>query len=346
MATFTAKDVSELRQRTGAGMMECKKALEENEGNIDKSIEWLRKKGIAKAEKRAGRATSEGKILGRTSADSTSGVLVELNCETDFVSRNETFGQVVDRIADTLLATGSIDGITASAEGSPLMAVPFGESGTLDETLKHMTGTIGENIVLRRYARFSGDAVGVYAHHNNKIAAMVELAGASGSAAHELARTIAEHVAAGVPTMPVAVSREDVPAELVERERRIFTEQAAAERQARQHRREDGRAAASTSTSRKSRSSSSRGFATTARRSADLVKATPGAVHQALRPFPDGRGLRSHVSRAPRISAGAAQALRRGAGRGASRSDSISTPSRSRDGDQDDRRAPARRSAS
>ncbi len=228
MAAFTAKDVSELRQRTGAGMMECKKALEENEGNIDQSIEWLRKKGIAKAEKRAGRATSEGKILGRTSADSTSGVLVELNSETDFVSRNETFGQVVDRIADTLLATGSIDGITASAEGSPLMAVPFGDSGTLDETLKHMTGTIGENVVLRRYARFSGDAVGVYAHHNGKVAALVELGGVSGEEAQNVAKQIAEHVAAGVPTVPVAVNREDVPSDIVDRERRIFTEQAAA----------------------------------------------------------------------------------------------------------------------
>ena len=229
MAAFTAKDVSELRQRTGAGMMECKKALEENEGNMEQSIDWLRKKGIAKAEKRAGRTASEGKIVAKTSADGRTGVLVELNSETDFVARNETFGQTADKIAGTLLANGSIDGITTSADGSPLMSATFGDSGTLAETLKHMTGTIGENIVLRRYARFSGDgAVGVYAHHNAKIAAMVEITGASGAAAQELARTIAEHVAAGVPSVPVAVNRDDVPSELVERERRIFTEQAAA----------------------------------------------------------------------------------------------------------------------
>jgi elongation factor Ts len=228
MAAFTAKDVSSLRQRTGAGMMECKKALEENEGNMEQAIDWLRKKGIAKAEKRAGRATSEGKIVGKTTPDGKTGVLVELNSETDFVSRNESFGAAVDKIADTLLATTSIDGVTANAEGSPLMAAAFGDSGTLEETLKHMTGTIGENIVLRRYARFSGDAVGVYAHHNSKIAAMVELAGITGAAGQELARTIAEHLAAGVPTVPVAVNRDEVPAELVERERNIFTEQAAA----------------------------------------------------------------------------------------------------------------------
>ncbi len=228
MAAFTAKDVSELRQRTGAGMMECKKALEENEGHMDNAIDWLRKKGIAKAEKRAGRETSEGKIVAKTSPDGKTGVIVEVNSETDFVSRNDTFGQTVEKIADTLMANGSIDGITTSVEGSPLMAAAFGDSGTLADTLKHMTGTIGENIVLRRYARFSGDTVGVYAHHNSKIAAMVELAGASGPAGQELAKTIAEHLAAGVPTVPVAVNREDVPAELVERERRIFSDQAAA----------------------------------------------------------------------------------------------------------------------
>jgi elongation factor Ts len=91
-----------------------------------------------------------------------------------------------------------------------------------------MTGTIGENIVLRRYARLAGDAVGAYVHHNGKVAAVVEISGLPGEAGHQLARTVAEHVAAGVPTVPVAVNREDVPAELVERERNIFTEQAAA----------------------------------------------------------------------------------------------------------------------
>jgi elongation factor Ts len=229
MAAYTAKDVSELRQRTQAGMMDCKKALEENSGDMEKAVEWLRKKGIARGENRAGRAASEGKIVAKTSSDGKTGAIVELNSETDFVARNEVFGQTVERIAATLLADGKSDGIVASAEGSALMSAKFGDSGTLAESLKQFTGTIGENIVLRRYARLGGaGAVGAYVHHNGKVGTLVELAGITGEAGQQLARTIAEHVTAGVPTVPVAVTRDDVPAELVERERRIFTEQAAA----------------------------------------------------------------------------------------------------------------------
>jgi len=229
MAAFTAKDVSALRQRTGAGMMDCKKALEENEGDLEKSIEWLRKKGIAKAETRAGRAATEGKIVALTSPDGKTGVLVELNSETDFVARNEAFGQTAYQIATAVHDHKETDGIVANAEGSPIMAVAFGDSANLAEALKMLTGTIGENIVLRRYARLGGQgAVGSYVHHNGKVAALVELAGASGAEAQKVASTIAEHVAAGVPNVPVAVTRDDVPAELVDRERRIFSEQAAA----------------------------------------------------------------------------------------------------------------------
>jgi elongation factor Ts len=109
------------------------------------------------------------------------------------------------------------------------MSAKFGDAGTLADSLKQFTGTIGENIVLRRYARFGGaGSVGAYVHHNGKVGTLVELAGVTGEAGQQLARTIAEHVTAGVPTVPVAVTRDDVPAELVERERRIFTEQAAA----------------------------------------------------------------------------------------------------------------------
>jgi elongation factor Ts len=229
MAAYTAKDVSELRQRTQAGMMDCKKALEECQGDMDQAVEWLRKKGISRGESRAGRAASEGKIVSRVSTDGSTGALVELNSETDFVARNEAFGQTVEKIADTLLAQGTIDGVAASAEGSPLLQTKFSDAGTLADTLKQLTGTISENIVLRRYARFSGTgAVGAYVHHNGKVGTLVELGGITGEAGQQLARTIAEHVTAGVPTVPVAVTRDDVPADLVERERRIFTEQAAA----------------------------------------------------------------------------------------------------------------------
>jgi elongation factor Ts len=230
MAAYTAKDVSELRQRTQAGMMDCKKALEESAGDMEKAVEWLRKKGITRGESRAGRAASEGKVVSAISPDGTTGALVELNSETDFVARNEAFGQTAEKVAATLLADRSADGVVANAEGSALMNAQFGPSGTLAESLKEFTGRIGENIVLRRYARLGGanGSVGAYVHHNGKVGALVELAGITGDKGQQLARTIAEHVTAGVPTIPVAVTRDDVPAELVERERRIFSEQAAA----------------------------------------------------------------------------------------------------------------------
>jgi elongation factor Ts len=229
MAAYTAKDVSELRQRTQAGMMDCKKALEECGGDMEQAVEWLRKKGISRGESRAGRAASEGKIVSRVTTDGSTGVLVELNSETDFVARNEAFGQTVEQIADALLAQDSIDGVATSAEGSPLLQTKFGSAGTLADALKQLTGTIGENIVLRRYARFGGSgAVGAYVHHNAKVGTLVEIAGLTGEAGQQLARTIAEHITAGVPTVPVAVTRDDVPAALVDRERRIFSEQAAA----------------------------------------------------------------------------------------------------------------------
>ena len=229
MAAYTAKDVSELRQRTQAGMMDCKKALEECQGDMDQAVEWLRKKGISRGESRAGRAASEGKIVAQVAPDGATGALVELNSETDFVARNEAFGQTVERVADTLLASGSIDGAVTTAEGSPLLAAKFGDAGTLADSLKQLTGTIGENIVLRRYARFGGSgAVGAYVHHNGKVGTLVEVSGLSGEAGQQLARTVAEHITAGVPTIPVAVTRDDVPAALVDRERRIFAEQAAA----------------------------------------------------------------------------------------------------------------------
>ena len=229
MAAYTAKDVSELRQRTQAGMMDCKKALEECQGDMDQAVEWLRKKGISRGESRAGRAASEGKIVSRVTTDGSTGVLVELDSETDFVARNEAFGQTAEQIAYTLRGQSAIVGVATTAEGSPLLQTPFGGAGTLAEALKQLTGTIGENIVLRRYARFGGSgAVGAYVHHNAKVGTLVEIAGLPGEAGQQLARTVAEHITAGVPTVPVAVTRDDVPSALVDRERRIFSEQAAA----------------------------------------------------------------------------------------------------------------------
>ncbi len=229
MAAYTAKDVSELRQLTQAGMMDCKKALEETGGDMKQAVDWLRKKGISRGETRAGRAASEGKILAIISQDGTTGAIVELNSETDFVARNEAFGQTLAQIAGTLHGASHIDGITTSTEGSALVAEKHGDTDTIAEALKMMTGTIGENIVLRRYARFAGTgSVGSYVHHNGKVGTLVEVDGITGETGQTLARAIAEHITAGVPTVPVAVNRDEVPAALVERERRIFSEQAAA----------------------------------------------------------------------------------------------------------------------
>lgn len=229
-ATFTAKDVSELRQRTGAGMMDCKKALEENGGNIEQAIEYLRKKGIAKAEKRVGRTASEGRIVSLTSPDGRQAVLLELNSETDFVSRNDAFVKLAQDLAEHAMKDEGTDAVVHNGHESPMLHQPWhGTGGSVSEMMKEASGRTGENIVLRRYARFAAQgALGSYVHHNGKVAALVEVGGSAAPEAGELARTIAEHVAAGVPTIPVAVSRDDVSPELVEKERRIFSEQAKA----------------------------------------------------------------------------------------------------------------------
>jgi elongation factor Ts len=229
--TFTAKDVQELRQRTGAGMMDSKKALQETNGNMDAAIDYLRKKGMAKAEKRTGRAASEGRIVSLTSPDGRHAVLLELNSETDFVSRNEEFVRLAERLAEQVMRDAATDAIVARAEDGSLLGQPFhaDQSTTVGDAIKEASGRTGENIVLRRFARFATTgAIGTYVHHNGKVAAIVEVGGSTGDAAQQLARTIAEHVTAGVPVVPVAVSREQVPTEAVERERRIFAEQAAA----------------------------------------------------------------------------------------------------------------------
>ena len=226
---FTAKDVQEIRQRTGAGMMDCKKALEETGGDKEKAVEYLRAKGIAKAEKRADRAASEGRIVSALSPDGRRGVLVELNSETDFVARNEDFGRLVNELARQLLEDESTDGVVTNAsESAAYGRAVGGGASSIGDQVKEASGRIGENIVLRRYARFVGDgAVGSYIHHNGKVGVLVEVGGGTGEAATQLARQVAEHIAAGVPSVPLAVGREQVPADGLERERRIFAEQAA-----------------------------------------------------------------------------------------------------------------------
>lgn len=220
---ITAKDVGALRKRTGAGMMDCKKALEESGGDMDAAVEWLRKRGIAKAEKRADRSTSEGLIGTHVSADRTVGVMVELGCETDFVARNDDFVAVLDTLVTQLVNSGASDvaGFLASTM----------DGQSVEEFVKLTSGKTGEAVQVRRVARVEAGAsgtVGVYRHHNGKLATLVGLsastaAGAAHEASLEAAKFVAEHVAAAAP---IAVDRTGVPADKLASEQRIAVEQA------------------------------------------------------------------------------------------------------------------------
>ncbi|HET7300581.1 MAG TPA: translation elongation factor Ts [Oleiagrimonas sp.] len=202
---ISAQLVKELRQRSGAGMMECKKALVENEGNIDTAMEWLRKQGLAKADKKASRVAAEGRITG--AQDKGSAALVEINCETDFVAKDKSFLAFADNVAKVALESGSTD-------VDALKAASYPEGGTVDEAAKALVATIGEKIDVRRLARVESDGVIGNYIHGGRIGVLVALEGGSA----ELAKGIAMHVAA---MNPQYVSVEDVPAEFVEKEKEI-----------------------------------------------------------------------------------------------------------------------------
>jgi elongation factor Ts len=226
---ITAKDIADLRARTGAGMMDCKKALEEAQGDMEQAITILRTKGIAKAEKRAGRAASEGRIVAVSAPDGSSVALVEVNSETDFVARNDEFGALAQSLAVQVHQDEALDQAVHVAGEGTLFAQRFHQdpSKSVEEAVKAASAKTGENVVLRRYARFQTQgALGVYVHFNHKVAALVEITGASGAEVTALAKEVAEHVAAGVPRVAIAASRAEVPASLVASERAIFEAQA------------------------------------------------------------------------------------------------------------------------
>ncbi|MBL8996012.1 MAG: translation elongation factor Ts [Gemmatimonadales bacterium] len=226
---ITAKDVAELRARTGAGMMDCKKALEEAGGDLDAAIDLLRKRGIAKADKRADRAASEGQIVTWTSPDGSVAAMIELNCETDFVGRNDEFVALSKEMAAHVGQDAAVDGlVTVGADGAYL-ATPWSadKSRTVGDVVKAASAKTGEKVELRRVARFaSKGTVGSYLHFNGKAAVIAEITGGSGEVAKQLGKHVAEHVAAGVPSVAVAVDKDGVPAEFIERERAIFVAQA------------------------------------------------------------------------------------------------------------------------
>jgi elongation factor Ts len=217
---ISASAVKKLRDRTGAGMMDCKRALSEVGGDVDKAVEKLRERGLAKASKRAGRATSEG-LVGMA-LDGASGALVELGCETDFVARTDEFQKLVRELAERVASDPKIDSVdtlsAASLGGKPV-----------SERLTAAIAQIGENVVLSRVARLAvegGGQVGGYVHAGGKLGVLVALrTAASGDAVEALAKDLAMHVAAADPT-PVATDESGVPAELVESERAIYRRQA------------------------------------------------------------------------------------------------------------------------
>ena len=223
MAQITAALVKELREMTGAGMMECKKALTEAEGEIEKAVDVLRTRGLAAVAKKAGRATNEGTVMALVSNDGHAGALVELNCETDFVGMNDKFKAYATKIAEAVLANkpADLDALKASSY----------EDETVDEIITDAIHTLGENIQLSRFAYVEDEKGGIasYIHGGGKIGVLVEFKlGDPSLASNEefklFGRDIAMQVAAA---NPVAATRESVPADVVEHEKEIYKAQAA-----------------------------------------------------------------------------------------------------------------------
>ncbi|CAC5534529.1 TPA: elongation factor Ts [Staphylococcus aureus] len=214
MATISAKLVKELREKTGAGMMDCKKALTETDGDIDKAIDYLREKGIAKAAKKADRIAAEGLVHVETKGNDA--VIVEINSETDFVARNEGFQELVKEIANQVLDTKA-ETIEALMETT----LPNGKS--VDERIKEAISTIGEKLSVRRFAirtKTDNDAFGAYLHMGGRIGVLTVV---EGSTDEEAARDVAMHIAA---INPKYVSSEQVSEEEINHEREVLKQQA------------------------------------------------------------------------------------------------------------------------
>lgn len=208
---FTAQDVKNLREKTGAGMLDCKKALDETKGNIEEAINWLREKGISKAAKKAERIAAEG--LSEAVSNDTNAVIVEVNCETDFVARNEEFKTLINTIANTLLNND----VNTMEEANKLVV----DNETIEEKIVAFTAKIGEKISFRRFeklAKTESQEFGIYSHMGGKITSVVVIEGNN----HEVAKDIAMHVAAMNPSYLVS---SDIPEDVLNKEREIIKEQ-------------------------------------------------------------------------------------------------------------------------
>ncbi|MBW4601869.1 MAG: elongation factor Ts [Calothrix sp. FI2-JRJ7] len=221
MAEVSAKLVQELRQKTGAGMMDCKKALKENEGDIEKASEWLRQKGISKADKAAGKVTAEGLVETAVSEDGRVGVLLEVNCQTDFVARNDAFKALVSNLAKQAVSASSVD---------ELLSQPYIENKdlTVAETLKQQVAQLGENMQVRRLENFSLNSgtqgvVESYIHTGGRVGVLVELDCQNTAANNEEFKTLARNIAMQVAACPNVeyVNVEEIPTEIAQKEKEI-----------------------------------------------------------------------------------------------------------------------------
>lgn len=234
---ITAQMVKELREKTGAGMMDCKKALQEADGDEQKAIEELRKKGLSKAAKKAGRSTSEGLIALAQQGDKIA-ALVELLCETDFVARNENFQDTLNAMAESVVAAppacGADHGVVHQPTDECWLNHEIGGGKTVADKVKDLIAVLGENMQAGRYARIELDGAGIigsYLHMNSKIGVIVELKclkveSADHAEFQALAKDVAMQIAA---SSPVCVASAEVPQDLIDRERAIFRDQALAE---------------------------------------------------------------------------------------------------------------------
>lgn len=218
MATITAADVKKLRDRTGAGMMDCKAALEEAQGNLDEAVTVLRKRGMASAAKKAGRATSEGLIGHWMSADHSRGILVEVNCESDFVARTDDFHQLIQDVLSEIDKAG--DAATEAWLQEP--------GGPVQQRVAAAIGKLGENMAVPRFVRYAGQGyVGQYIHLGGTIGVQVEFSGVSAALAlreefETLVKELAMQIAAASPAY---VARTDIPAAILDKERSIYRAQ-------------------------------------------------------------------------------------------------------------------------
>jgi elongation factor Ts len=216
VAGISAADVKALRDQTGAGMMDCKRALSEAEGDLKRANELLRERGLAKAGKREGRATSEGVIA--TAIDAGVGAMVEVGCETDFVARTDNFIAIGEKLAGAVAADASLTSVDALLEASV-------DGKKVADIVTEAIATLGENVVVKKVARIDvGGVVGAYVHAGGKLGVIVGLETAD-SGADALAKDVAMHIAAADPT-PSAITRDAVASDLLDSERAIYAAQA------------------------------------------------------------------------------------------------------------------------